>query len=93
MSGKCNIDIKGQDVLILDDIFATLSTIETAINCLENCGHIDCFAVHGVFPEAGFARSKRLNNVVRRFVTTDTIDCDYTRASVIPEIVEFYKTE
>ena len=93
VASKCNIDIKGKDVLILDDIFSTLSTIETAINCLENYGNIDCLAVHGVFPEAGFARSKRLKNVVRRFVTTDTIDCDYTRASVIPEIVEFYKSK
>ena len=85
------IDAGGRDVLILDDIFSTLSTVETAVNSIDNMRNIDCFAVHGVFPEEGFAKSKSLRGKVRRFVTTDTVDCDYSRASVIPEIVEFYK--
>jgi phosphoribosylpyrophosphate synthetase len=90
--GNSTLDAEGRDVLMIDDIFATLGTIESGIDNIENCGNVDCFGVHGVFPREGFDRAnilKRKN--VRRFVTTDTIDTDYSKASVIPEIVDFYR--
>lgn len=86
-------DVEGGDVLILDDLFSTLGTIKTAINSIKNPRYIDCFAVHAVLPRDGFERSMTLKDKVRRFVATDTIDSDYSKASVIPEVVEFYKQD
>jgi phosphoribosylpyrophosphate synthetase len=87
------IDAEGRDILLLDDIFSTLVTIENAAGSVRNPGYIDCFAVHPVLPMEGFERSKALKKRVRRFVGTDSIDSDYSRASVIPEVVEFYKSD
>lgn len=87
------IDAEGKDVLILDDIFATLGTIETAVGSMRNTGYVDCFAVHGVLPEEGFSRLKSMKKKVRRFVTTDSIDNDYSKATIIPEIVDFYNQD
>ncbi|MDI6720750.1 MAG: phosphoribosyltransferase family protein [Candidatus Aenigmarchaeota archaeon] len=88
------INTEGRDVLIVDDIISTAGTLESEIDNLENHGYVDCFAIHGVLPEKGHDRTKAmLGKKVRRFITTDTVDCDYSRASVIPEIVEFYRKE
>ncbi len=88
---KYKIDADGKDIIILDDIFSTLGTIEAAIESIENKGYVYCLAVHGVLPMKGFEKTKDMKRDVRMFVTTDTIDTDYSHTSVIPEIVDFYK--
>lgn len=84
-------DMYGRDVIIIDDLISTLGTIEEAVRNMHNVGNIDCFGVHGVFPESGFNRVKSLRRNVRWFAVTDTIDTDYSEATVMPEVVEFYK--
>lgn len=86
------IDAGGNDVILIDDIFSTVGTMGTAIDNIKNPGYIDCFAVHAVLPKEGFDRLSRLKGKVRRFAATDTIDSDYSKASVIPEVVDFYNT-
>lgn len=89
--GKEVLDAEGSEVIVLDDIFSTGNTNESAADRIINSKGIDCFSIHGVFPDEGFRRAANLTKGrFRRIVATDTIESDYSKASVIPEVVGFY---
>jgi hypothetical protein len=66
---------------------------------LENPGTISLTVVHAVLPELsrpdrGFSlvRSLLAQKRISEFVATDTIESEYSRASIIPDVANFYRT-
>lgn len=95
---KGTLDAEGRDVVIVDDIVSAGSTILGAINSLVNVGMMDVAIIHPVLPDMptpdkGYRLVKRLlaEKKIRRFVATDTIDSEFSKASIIEDIVEFYR--
>ncbi len=92
------LDAGGRDVLIVDDIAAAGSTILGAMKSLVNVGEMDMAIVHAVLPDIstsdkGYKLIKRLlaEKRIREFVATDTVDSEFSKASVIDDIVSFYQ--
>jgi len=86
------VDMHKNDIVVIDDILSTLGTVETLIESVRNTNDVDIFAIHGVFPEEGLRRATSLvsSGKARRIVTTDSIDNDYARASILPDIKGLY---
>ena len=93
------LDAKGRDVLIVDDIVSAGSTILGAMKSLVNVRMMDVAIIHAVLPDMptvdkGDRLVKRLlaEKKIREFVATDTVDSEFGKASVIDDIVNFYRT-
>ena len=89
---RSGIECGGKEVVIIDDILSTMGTIKTLLSRLNGARHVDIFAVHGVLPEEGLRRARGMisSESARRIITTDTVDNDYARASIIPDIAKLY---
>jgi len=92
------LDAEGNDVVVIDDIASSGSTLVGAINSLENVGTVYLAIVHAVLPdmstpERGYGLIKKLisEKRVSDFVATDTIDSEFSKASVIPDVVNYYQ--
>ncbi len=92
------LDVEGRDVVIVDDIVSAGSTILGAVKSLVNVGMMDVAVIHAVLPEMsapdrGYRLVKKLlaEGRIREFVATDTIDSEFSKASVIGDIVDFYR--
>ena len=93
------LDAEGRDVVIVDDIVSAGSTILGAMKSLVNVRMMDVAIIHAVLPDMptvdkGYKLVKRLlaEKKIREFVTTDTVDSEFSKASVIDDIVNFYRS-
>ncbi len=93
------LDAEGRDVLIVDDIASAGSTILGAMKSLVNVREMDMAIVHAVLPDMpasdkGYRLIKKLlaEKKIREFVATDTVDSEFSKASVIDDIVNFYRS-
>ncbi len=69
-------DVKGKNVLLIDDMIDTAGTIVNAANALKAEGAKDIYAccTHGVF--SGPAKNRIKESIVKEWVVLDTIDVD-----------------
>lgn len=67
-------DVKGKNVLLVDDMIDTAGTIVNAANALRENGAKDIYAccTHGVF--SGPAKERMEKSIIKEWVTLDTID-------------------
>lgn len=90
------LDAEGRDVVIVDDIFSTLSTIESGVRNIRNPRRVDVIGVHGVFTrDAGINRVNRLlhdpDSPVGSITCTHTIEGPYAKIPIWDEVADFYK--
>ena len=81
-------DVAGRDVVVVDDIVATGSTMSEAVAALHDrdCGRVLAACVHGVL--AGNARTKLAAAGVESVLATDTIERGETAVSVAPVVAD-----
>ena len=74
------LDVKGKDALILDDMISTGGTIIEAAKLLKSQGasSVNAGCVHGVFSQG----SQKVASAVDRLVCTDTVERDISKVSV-----------
>ncbi|MFB6133230.1 MAG: ribose-phosphate diphosphokinase [Halanaeroarchaeum sp.] len=82
------VSVAGRDVVVVDDIVATGSTMSEAIDILQNRDPDRVFVatVHPLF--VGNARSKLANAGVTAIYATDTIERAVSRTSVAPVVAD-----
>ena len=87
-----SLDVKGRDVVIVDDIISTGGTIVEATKVLKNLGakSVECACVHAVL--AGDALNRLFNAGVKRVIATDTIEKSISAISVADAIVSALKS-
>ena len=85
------IDVKGRDVVIFDDMIATGGTMATAISLLRQQGARSVYlaAVHPVL--TGSAVLKLYRSGVKAVLATDTLDKGMSTVTVAPLIAEALK--
>jgi ribose-phosphate pyrophosphokinase len=85
------IDIRGRDVVIFDDMIATGGTMATAISMLRQLGakRVYLVAVHPVL--TGSALLKLYRSGVKAMLATDTLDRGISAVSVAPLIAQALK--
>ena len=83
-----NLNVKGEDVIVFDDIISTGGTISRAIKMLKNQGARRVFAacVHPLL--VGEAKNKILNNGAEEIVGTDSVQSSIKTVSLAPLIAE-----
>jgi ribose-phosphate pyrophosphokinase len=87
-----SLDVKGRDVVIVDDIISTGGTIVEATKVLKNLGakSVECACIHAVL--AGDALNRLFNAGVKRVIATDTIEKSISAISVADAIVSALKS-
>jgi len=87
------LDVKGRDVVILDDIISTGGSIATASSMIldQGANSVNAVAVHGVL--AGAALLRMASAGVGRLCFTDTLGCVYGDVSVAPLIARAFELE
>ncbi len=82
------LEVRGRDVIVIDDIISTGGTMVEAIKILRKHGvqRIYAACVHGVF--AGDALKKIHGTGVQEILATDTIESDISKVSVAPLIAD-----
>ncbi len=80
-----SLDVSGKRVAIVDDIISTGGTIARASEMLKKSGAKDVYAVctHGLFIGPAIERLKKATD---GFMSTDTIESEYSKISVAEEI-------
>jgi ribose-phosphate pyrophosphokinase len=80
------VDVKGKNVLIVDDIISTGGTMIKAANLLREmgAGRVFVAATHGVFAEGAI---DRVGKVVDELAVTNTIPTPVSKMSIVPDIV------
>ncbi|MXR41753.1 ribose-phosphate diphosphokinase [Halobaculum sp. WSA2] len=83
-----DVDVAGRDVVVVDDIIATGSTMSEAVAALRerDCGDVYTVCVHGML--AGNARTKLAAAGVTRVVASDTLERAESDVSVAPLVAE-----
>lgn len=86
---KCNVNVRGKEVIIVDDIISSGGTMVNAIKSLKDAGAkgISVYVVHLV-SEKGI---EKISPHVREFLATDTISTPVSRISVIEQFAENLK--
>lgn len=81
------IDVKGKNVLIVDDIISTGGTMIKAAEILRRLGAGKIFVgvTHGVFAEGAI---ERVSRAVDELAVTNTIPTQVSKISIVPEIVK-----
>jgi phosphoribosylpyrophosphate synthetase len=91
---KTQLDAKGRDVIIVDDIGSTFSTLLGAVDNIYNAKSVDILTVHPVLTQDGHKRASAMmirdEKRVRSIQGTHTIDSDFSRIPIHEEIAEFY---
>ncbi len=84
------LDVKGKRVAIVDDIISTGGTIARAAEMLKKSGAEKVYAVctHGLFIGSAI---ERLTKSTDGFMSTDTIESEYSRISVAGEVARVLK--
>ena len=82
-----DIDVKGKNVLIVDDIISTGGTMIKAANLLRQLGAEKVFvaATHGIFSEGAI---ERVSKAVDELAVTNTIPTPVSKISIVPDIVK-----
>ncbi|WP_297508163.1 ribose-phosphate diphosphokinase [Thermococcus sp.] len=80
------VDVRGKNVLIVDDIISTGGTMIKASSILRKlgAGRIFVGVTHGVFAEGAI---ERVSKAVDELAVTNTIPTPVSRISIVPEIV------
>ena len=83
-----DVDVAGRDVVVVDDIIATGSTMSEAVAALRerDCGDVYTACVHGML--ASNARTKLAAAGVTRVVASDTLERAESDVSVAPLVAE-----
>ncbi|HTY90336.1 MAG TPA: ribose-phosphate diphosphokinase [Methanocella sp.] len=86
-----NLDIKGRDVVLMDDIISTGGTIAEAIKLLKAQGVRDVYVacVHGVFVNNAYLKLHDAG--VKDILTTDTLEKAISKVSVASVIADAIK--
>lgn len=81
-----DVDVKGKNVLIVDDIISTGGTMVRAANLLREMGAGKIFvaATHGVFSEGAI---ERVSGAVDELAVTNSIPTPVSRISLVNEII------
>jgi len=81
-----DVDVKGKNVLIVDDIISTGGTMIRAANLLRDMGAEKVFvaATHGVFAEGAI---ESVSKAVDELAVTNTIPTPVSKISIVPEVV------
>jgi ribose-phosphate pyrophosphokinase len=87
------LNVKGQAVIILDDIISTGGTIVGAAKILHEQGakHVFCACVHGLL--IGDAEKRILNAGVEEIVGTDSVPGSVSKVSLAPLISQELKAQ
>jgi len=87
------LNVKGQTVIILDDIISTGGTIVGAAKILREQGakHVFCGCVHGLL--IGDAEKRILDAGVEEIVGTDSVPGNVSKVSLAPLISEELKAQ
>ncbi len=82
-----DVDVKGRNVLLVDDIISTGGTMVRAVKILKDMGALKVFvaATHGVF-SAGAV--DRILSVADELAVTNTIPTEVSSISIAPEILK-----
>jgi len=80
------VDVRGRNVLIVDDIISTGGTMIKAAGILKKLGAEKIFVgvTHGVFAEGAV---ERVGEVVDELAVTNTIPTPVSKISIVPEIL------
>jgi ribose-phosphate pyrophosphokinase len=86
-----NLDVRGRDVVLMDDIISTGGTIAEAIKLLKAQGVRDVYVacVHPVFARNAYLKLHDAG--VREVIATDTLEKAMSKVSVAPVIAEAIK--
>jgi len=86
-----NLDARGRDVVILDDIISTGGTMAEAVRMLREQGALDVYVacIHPVL--AGSAVNKLYHSGVKDLIATDTIERAVSRVTVAPMLAQALK--
>ncbi len=86
-----NLDARGRDVVILDDIISTGGTMAEAVRMLREQGALDVYVacIHPVL--AGSAVNKLYHSGVKDIIATDTIERAVSRVTVAPLLAQALK--
>ncbi|WP_456369079.1 ribose-phosphate diphosphokinase [Thermococcus sp.] len=82
-----DVNVRGRDVLIVDDIISTGGTMIKAASLLKKLGaeKIYVSATHGVFSEGAI---ERISKAVEEIAVTNTIPTPVSKISIVPEIMK-----
>jgi len=82
-----DVDVKGKNVLIVDDIISTGGTMIRAANLLKEMGAGKVFvaATHGVFAKGAI---ERVSKAVDELAVTNTIPTEVSKISLVEEILK-----
>lgn len=83
-----DLDFRGKDIVIIDDMISTGGTIANVSKIAKNCGaeKIIAACTHALL--VGNAEEKMRNSGVTEIVTTDTVPNRFCKISVAPIIVD-----
>lgn len=84
-------EIKGKNVIIIDDMISTGGTIAEACKFLKSKSihDIDCICIHGLFVSDSIKRLK--DSGINKIVVTDTIPSKFSKISVLPILSEIIR--
>ncbi len=87
------IEIKGKNVVIVDDVISTGHTVAEAAKKAKKMGakEISTVAVHGLFVENGIDKLKKAG--VSKIITTNTIEHPSNKIDITPLLIEELKKE
>ena len=87
------IEIKGKNVVIVDDVISTGHTVAEAAKQAKKMGakEISTIAVHGLFVENGIDKLKKAG--VSKIITTNTIEHPSNKIDITPLLIEELKKE
>ena len=82
----CEFDVKGKNVLLVDDMISTGSTMIRGIEKMRSCGakKLCIAAVHGLFL---FDSSAQIARLADRVFSSDTIHSNFAQVSVKEKII------
>ncbi len=88
-----NLDVKGRDVVLMDDIISTGGTIAEAIKLLKAQGVRDVYVacVHPVFVHNAYLKLHDAG--VKEIIATDTLEKAISKVSVAPVIADAIKNK
>ena len=83
-----DMDVKGKNLLVLDDIISTGGTMAKAVEILkqQGAGEIYAACIHGLFIKN--ADERIMHAGCSQIVSTDTIESPYSHASVAKEVAK-----
>jgi len=88
---KEKYDVKGNNVIIIDDLTTGLG-IPAVLKTLKNPGDIYFSVIHSTLCKEGEIIVKDLlrRKKIREYVATNTTISEFSKADVMPELVDFY---